>query len=48
MAAKDTNFTAATVNYTWAVVPEPGTGALVAIAALFASAVRFASRKRNK
>jgi hypothetical protein len=46
-ATRDTNFTAATVNYTWAVVPEPRTGWLLALAALLAGAARFASRKRK-
>jgi hypothetical protein len=46
-ATRDTNFTAATVNYTWSVVPEPRTGWLLALAALLAGAARFASRKRQ-
>lgn len=44
-ATKDPNFTAATVNYSWTVVPEPGTGALVAFAVLLAGGLHFALRK---
>lgn len=46
-AAKDPNFTAATVNYSWSVVPEPETGALVAIAGVLACLSKFASRRRK-
>jgi len=40
-AVKDTNFTSATVNYTWTVVPEPATVGLILLGALpLAGAVR--------
>lgn len=45
-AVKDTNFTSATVNYSWTVVPEPSTFALFAagLLALAAARGKFAHR----
>ncbi|MGA0111468.1 MAG: PEP-CTERM sorting domain-containing protein [Chthoniobacterales bacterium] len=46
-ATRDTNFTTATVSYTWSVVPEPRTGFLLALAALLIGAARLKSRRRQ-
>jgi len=46
-ATTDANFTPATVTYSWTVVPEPGTSALVAFALLLAGASHIVSRKRE-
>lgn len=46
-AAKDANFTPATVNYTWTVVPEPHTGLLLALAGVCLGGLRWMARKRT-
>ena len=47
-AIKDANFTPATVNYTWTVVPEPRIGALLACAFVVAAARRCFCKKPRK